>query len=342
MAITDRILAQPAYGWADEKGDLLIPTPGQLFREAISRINIFRSVKNWISFIGPVLILCLVLFLYLFISRFFSWKFAIAGLFYSLFIMSIHTTVWLHRYCTHRAFAFRHPFWAFFVRNLVIRTVPEEIYVLSHHVHHARSDRPGDPYNARGGFLYCLLAEFNHQRLAMNLEEGDYELVKRLMRHTGVRLNTYTDYLRWGTVASPGYTLAGWLLNWISWYAIFFLIGGQGLALAIFSGALLWYLMVRNFNYTGHGKGEEKHRKGIEFDNRNLSLNQWRPGILAGEWHNNHHLYPSSARTGFLSYQLDIPWLLIYGMYRLGIVSRYQNARAAFLKKYFNQPRSHQ
>ncbi len=41
---------------------------------------------------------------------------------------------------------------------------------------------------------------------------------------------------------------------------------------------------------TGHGKGKHKHVDGIDFDRSNLSINQMRPGLFAGEWHNNHHL----------------------------------------------------
>jgi hypothetical protein len=47
------------------------------------------------------------------------------------------------------------------------------------------------------------------------------------------------------------------------------LIGGHALALACFSGAFFWFVLVR-FNYTGHGKGENKHVDGIDFDRSNL------------------------------------------------------------------------
>jgi stearoyl-CoA desaturase (delta-9 desaturase) len=55
---------------------------------------------------------------------------------------------------------------------------------------------------------------------------------------------------------------------------------------------------------------------------------------LAGEWHNNHHLYPASARTGFLPGQLDLPWFFIYAMYKLGIVSKYHDSKKTFIQKY--------
>ena len=68
--------------------------------------------------------------------------------------------------------------------------IPEEIYVISHHVHHAKSDQAGDPYNANGGFLYCFLADVNHQPIAKDLSEKDYNKVKALMKHTGIPANS--------------------------------------------------------------------------------------------------------------------------------------------------------
>jgi stearoyl-CoA desaturase (delta-9 desaturase) len=73
---------------------------------------------------------------------------------------------------------------------------------------------------------------------------------------------------------------------------------------------------------------------GVDFDRSNLSVNQLRPGLFAGEWHNNHHLYPASARAGFLPHQLDLAWIYIYCLYKLGAVSSYHDSKKDFLKKY--------
>jgi sn-1 stearoyl-lipid 9-desaturase len=103
MAFIDHILQKPSYGWADEKGELIIPTNRQLFREAISRINIFKSKKNWISLIGWLMIACMMPFLVLFITNYFSWTLLAVVVVYSMIIMGTHGTVWFHRYCTHKA-----------------------------------------------------------------------------------------------------------------------------------------------------------------------------------------------------------------------------------------------
>ncbi|GAB3942383.1 fatty acid desaturase [Spirosoma harenae] len=338
MAFIDKVLQQPSYGWIDQHGELIVPTTKELYREAFSRINIFASRKNWISAVSWLMAVCLIPFVLVAFLVYFSFPLFAFGIVYGMIIMSTHATIWFHRYCTHKAYTFSHPIWRFITQNLVLKTFPEEIYVVSHHVHHAKSDQPGDPYNARGGFWYCMLSDVNHQSIAKDLTEEEYAKAANFLKHTGVWINSYPDYLKWGSVASPYYTIGLWLLNWSFWFTAFYLVGGVGLACAAFTGALFWFVLVRAFNYTGHGKGEEKHVDGIDFDRRNLSVNQTRPGLFAGEWHNNHHLYPSSARAGFLPFQLDLAWIYIYSLYKLGAVSSYRDHKADFLKKYVNQP----
>jgi stearoyl-CoA desaturase (delta-9 desaturase) len=337
MAFIDHVLQQPSYGWKDRNDVLVKPSAKQLWKEAFQRMNIFQSKRNWISFASVSMIVCLLPFVYFFLFELFSLKLLAAFVVYSMIIMGTHGTIWYHRYCTHKAFRFSHPFWRLLTQNLVIKTLPEEIYVVSHHVHHSKSDLPGDPYNAQAGFLYCMLAEFNHQRIAPDLSEADYKKVVHFMRHTGVPLNTYLGYQTWGSVASPLFTVLSVLGNWVFWYSVFFAIGGHGLSCAMFSAALFWFILVRAFNYTGHGKGEAKHVEGVDFDTSNLSVNQLRPGLFAGEWHNNHHLYPGSARAGFLSYQLDLPWIYIYTLYKIGGVSSFRDSKQEFLKKYMQK-----
>ena len=334
MAFIDNVLQAPSYGWTDQKGNLIKPTLKQLYAEAFSRVNIFKTKKNWIPFFTWFEALCLVPFLYFFLVYYISLPLLGIFLLYCMVIMSTHGTIWLHRYCTHRAYTFSHPVWRFITQNLVLRTFPEEVYVVSHHVHHLKSDKPGDPYNSNAGIMYCMLSDVNHQAIAKDLSEADFKKVSHFLSHTGIRLNTYQQYLKWGSVAAPLYTVGLWILNWSFWGGIFFLIGGPALVCTLFSAALFWFVLVRAFNYTGHGGGEVKHVDGVDYDRSNLSINQTRPGMLSGEWHNNHHLYPDSARAGFLKYQLDLPWIYIYTLHKLGAVSSYHDAKKQFLQRF--------
>ncbi len=271
---------------------------------------------------------------FVFILRYFSISLLIAFIVYSMIIMSTHSTIWFHRFCTHKAYTFSHPVWRFITQNLVIKTFPEELYVISHHVHHVKSDKPGDPYNAQAGLMYCMLADVNHQRIATNLKERDYHKAANFIRHIGIPIHSYGQYNKWGSVTSPFYSLALWGANWAFWYGAFYSLAGHGLACAMFGAAMFWMIIVRTFNYTGHGKGGIKHINGIDYDRRNLSINQIRTGLFSGEWHNNHHLYPASARSGFLPYQIDLAWVYIYIMYKIGIVSSFHDSKKEFLRKY--------
>src|ERR1700683_377770 len=162
MAFIDEVLQQPSYGWKNGDGELIKPTLRQLFKEAFSRVNIFATRKNWISMMSWLMAFCMLPFLFAFLFYFFSFKLLLAFILYSMIIMSTHGTIWFHRFCTHKAYTFSHGIWRVLVQNLVVKTFPEELYVVSHHVHHVKSDEPGDPYNPQAGIMYCMLAEVNH------------------------------------------------------------------------------------------------------------------------------------------------------------------------------------
>jgi stearoyl-CoA desaturase (delta-9 desaturase) len=334
MAFIDKVLDPPSYGWQDEKGELSKPTKGQIWQEIFQRINIFRNRKNWIAPLAWFWAICLIPFMVIFIGWHFHWALALLAIFFGMVGMSTHGTVWYHRYCTHKAYRFRNGIWRFIVQNLVPKVIPEEIYVVSHHVHHAKSDKPGDPYNAQGGFLYCFMADITHQPIAKDLDETDYGKAVQFLAHTGIYCNTYAQYLKWGSVSHPVYTLALWLGNWAFWYTAYYFIGGHGLALALFTGAFLWALGVRTFNYQGHGMGQDKRVDGVDYNWKDLSINQKRPGLLGGEWHNNHHLFPNSARAGFLPGQLDNAWIVIYILSKIGGITSYRNSKQQFLDEY--------
>lgn len=335
MAFIDTVLQEPTYGWTDSKGELVTPTNKQIVSELWMRVNIFKSRKNWIPFIGWFWVLCLMPFFFLSAFVYFSWWVVLCAAVYSVIIMSTHGTIWYHRYGTHRAFTFKNSFWRFVTQNLVVKVIPEESYIVSHHVHHAKSDLPGDPYNAQAGFLYCFLADTNHQVLNPNLSEQDYDSAAAMIKHTGIKANTYEQYKKWGSIANPYRTFGLWMLNWSFWYTAFYFIGGHALACCLFAGAMIWVVGVRTFNYQGHGKGELKHQEGVDFCKDNLSINQTRPGLMAGEWHNNHHLFPGSARSGFLAHQIDLAWCYIYMLYKIGGVATYRDSKQQFLEKYY-------
>lgn len=69
-----------------------------------------------------------------------------------------------------------------------------------------------------------------------------------------------------------------------------------------------------------------------------LSRNNWWVALLAfGEgWHNNHHAFEFSARHGLEKWQVDVTWMVVSALQKLGLAtnvklpSERQKARLAF------------
>jgi stearoyl-CoA desaturase (delta-9 desaturase) len=49
-----------------------------------------------------------------------------------------------------------------------------------------------------------------------------------------------------------------------------------------------WAVDLHTFNYDGHAKGKDK-QNATDYNQKDKSSNQVWPGVVAGEWHNNHH-----------------------------------------------------
>lgn len=334
MAFLDRVLDPPSYGYLRDNA-LYVPDHKEIFREFFSRLNIFKSRKSWLPLFSWLVVLCMAPFFFLFFFHYFTWPLFFIGFIYSMVILGTHGTVYLHRYSTHHAFTFSNRFWLFLVRNMVVKLIPEEVYVVSHHVHHYLSEKPGDPYNVYGGWLYCFLADVNHQAIAKDLTKEEYVKTVTLVRHTGMGVNSYEQYQEWGSIAHPVRTAFQFLLNWAFWFGVFYLIGGMPLAVTIFGWSGVWAVGVRTFNYDGHGGGKDKRKEGIDFNRADLSINQVWPGMVTGEWHNNHHLYPNGIRAGFLPYQWDYAWLFICFYRSIGAIDTWRDHKEQFLINHY-------
>ena len=66
MSFIENILEVPSYGWKDQSGNLVKPNVGQLLKEFVSRLNIFKSKKNWLAFTSWGTVLALLPFVVIF------------------------------------------------------------------------------------------------------------------------------------------------------------------------------------------------------------------------------------------------------------------------------------
>lgn len=116
-----------------------------------------------------------------------------------------------------------------------------------------------------------------------------------------------------------------WFYRWLSktyaWhmvgmFAVLFALGG--ISAVIWAGALRLvyvYHVTWFVNSAAHVWGTQTYKT------KDLSRNNWWVALLAfGEgWHNNHHAFEYSARHGFEWWQLDITWLMICLLSKLGL-----------------------
>ncbi|MGB0768430.1 MAG: fatty acid desaturase, partial [Phycisphaeraceae bacterium] len=96
----------------------------------------------------------------------------------------------------------------------------------------------------------------------------------------------------------------------------------MGVLLGFLWGGLVRVLLVHHatwsINSVCHLWGTKPYKSNDESRNNPVF------GILAlGEgWHNNHHAFPTSARHGLAWWQIDLSYLLILGMSKIGLASR--------------------
>ena len=159
-------------------------------------------------------------------------------------------------------------------------------WVVTHRIHHAHTDRVGDPHTPRDGGWWAhigwILRGTTHdqatvERYAPDLNKNRYYLL----------LNRYY-YVPLIVVSVALLVFGGWsVLLW----AVFLRV-----TLALHATWLV--------NSATHMWGRRRFETGED------SRNSWWVAILTfGEgWHNNHHAHPTSARHGLKWYEIDFNW----------------------------------
>jgi len=315
-------------GYQAKPGWLLAPTYGHVgpspLRPKLKEVLVewFGAISFWKdrTRLPPALyalyhFLTFGVFIY-FLIHFFSLVAVLSVVGIAVFIGSVYNTVWYHRYCSHQAFKFRSLWFA----RLFLWTNPisfrEESYVIPHRIHHSRSDEPGDPYGPHLGWLGSYLATESQQKMNRSITNPEYDRLAKSLDHIGLLKNSYEAFQRTGSVENVWHYAARVAVANMLWSAVAYSVAGWLGVLAWTSGNFLFTFVVRDFNFRGHG--------GLFGTNgRGMPVNQVIYGIIAGEWHENHHAQPRLARSGFLWWQVDLPYWIIQLMRLCGMISHY-------------------
>jgi stearoyl-CoA desaturase (delta-9 desaturase) len=213
-------------------------------------------------------------------------------------IRTFALTAGYHRYFSHRTFKTSRSF-QLLLALLGCSTFQQgPLWWAGHHRHHHRNtDRPDDVHSPRQqGFLWAHVGwVFSYEN-----EPTRMDLVKDLARYP--ELVWLDRHHRWPAyaVAAGAWTLAGM----------------PGLVWGFLLSTLVLFQTTFAVNSLAHGFGRRR------YDNDDDSRNNWWIALLTfGEgWHNNHHRYPASARQGFFWWELDVSYLILAGLARLGVV----------------------
>ena len=231
---------------------------------------------------------------------FFSWKLLAAAFLVHFVCIGFGIGLGYHRLHTHRSYKVPKVLEYFFAicGCMTLEGGPIS-WVATHRKHHQFSDEEGDPHSPREGgwwahILWMSLGDPFHNKIELGKKYAP-DLVRDPFY---VWLNEY----HWLPVTVFG----------LSVWAIF---GYQALLWTVFLRVTYGLHVTWLVNSASHMWG------GRRFNTRDDSRNNWWVALLTfGEgWHNNHHAHPVSARHGLAWYELDITWMQIWLMKKLGI-----------------------
>jgi stearoyl-CoA desaturase (delta-9 desaturase) len=322
-------LIEPSYGWANADGTPHRPTARETLHELADSLNVFRDARR-------VLPLAHFLFhattggLLLVSFAFMTWKTLLWGFVVHQVVSLIYQTLWYHRYCSHGAFRFSSrwfPRLLLWTNPVVLR---EETYAIAHRMHHHNPDAAGDPYGPHLGWLGSYLTWESLHKVNTDISERDYDALQRSFRHLAMPVNDYPTFCRTGSIERLWHYALRTVTAQTLFVTISYSLGGIPFVLSGYGGIFVLTFLLREFPWRGHGGDTPREKRpGWEWDLRSRSINSRFYGYLAAEWHDNHHRLPTSANCAVLPGQVDVVFLFIRVLHRLGIVASYRDTTPA-------------
>jgi stearoyl-CoA desaturase (delta-9 desaturase) len=239
---------------------------------------------------------------------FWSWPAFISAVALYWIAGSLGIGMGFHRLITHRGYRVPKLIEYFLVTcgTLAMEGGPIQ-WVVTHRIHHAHTDRIGDPHTPRDGGWWAHIG---------------WVLRGTAQDHDQTTLERYAPDL----IKDRYYV---WLNRWF-----FVPLIVLGVMLFVFGGwgVLLWGVFLRLtlalhatwlVNSATHMWGRRRFATGED------SRNSWWVALLTfGEgWHNNHHAYPTSARHGLRWYEIDFNWLGIRVLQLFGLARSIKRVR---------------
>ena len=287
----------------------------------------------YVLFTHALFLSCMIVVVQELRSGFWRWR-DVGILVLTFHLVGIGITVFYHRYFTHRAFVFT-SFGRWTVRPLLTWMAmaswlgPPKVWAAVHQRHHQHADAPDDPHGPVRSvleFIYVGLILFTPRLF-------DDDCVDAYIRRRDLNADWFERYV----CSSPGYVFLGILVPvGITCY--------WGLAVWYLSGVACAFYATQVVNTVGHSSELIRtspnwlrvvadkifyRPHALHHCADTLNMRPWVAWIggyfTAGELnHNNHHMYPTSAKVGHHWYDCDLGWWTIRLMEAVSLVDRVQ------------------
>jgi sn-1 stearoyl-lipid 9-desaturase len=240
----------------------------------------------------------------------FNWKAMVAAIVLWWISASLGVGMGFHRLLTHRGY--KTPKLVEYILTLFGLLALEGgavNWVVTHRIHHAHTDGPGDPHTPRDGGWWAHIGWMLKGTAQSHDKEEMIRYAPDMMKD---KFHVLFNRIYW----LPLVVLAIGLLAFGGWafvlWAIFFRV--------TFNFHATWLV-----NSATHMWGRRR------FATRDDSTNNWWVALLTfGEgWHNNHHAHPTAARHGLVWYEIDLNWWGIRTLQFLRLASGIKLVRLA-------------
>jgi sn-1 stearoyl-lipid 9-desaturase len=198
------------------------------------------------------------------------------------------------------------------------------VWVGVHRLHHQKSDMPGDPHSPNDGFMHAFVGWMFGMEKVQSTEElqrSAHDLMEDpVFRLLGDTHKPFQAQLCLGlNIVARLVMLA--IFGWVP-----VLCNALAVGIVFFS--------TQAVNAVCHLKTAGYRL----FNTREDSRNVWWVAILTlGEgWHNNHHAIPKSARHGMAWWEIDVTWITVWLLEKVGLgtnVVRPPKAKLNFHRK---------
>ena len=231
---------------------------------------------------------------------YFSWKALALLIFLNWVSGSLGIGMGYHRLLTHRGY--KVPKWVEYFLTTCATLALEGgpiFWVAIHRIHHARSDKEGDPHSPRDGRWWSHMGWILGGQSRHHDTKALARYVPDLASDPFHRVISRFHYVPMILLAAVLYALGG--LPFVLW----------GIFLRVTVGLHSTWLV----NSATHMWGKRR------FSTTDRSRNNWWVALLSfGEGgHNNHHAHPTAARHGLAWYEVDVNWYGIRTLQALGL-----------------------